>query len=453
MPLPSLPINRNDPEVLHVDMNACFARAEQQAFPLWRGKPLSVTPILSAGSCTISPSYELKAFGVKTGMSNRDARMLSPNMILKQSNPPLYREVHRRFCRIFRDYSPDVAPKSIDEAVFYLHGCPALKKRTVEEIGLEIKERVKREIGPWMLVNVGIGCNAWQAKTAASLHKPDGLDRIDHSNLREVLASLELTDLCGIAGKYQARLNQFGIMTPLDLLDADPGELCRGPFRSIEGYYWTRRLKGYEEVRYDPQKLSYSSSVQLDRPVFQITTLLGVVEHLALRASTKMRRDKYGACRIDVHMVYADRQWRGEHQRFDLAVHTAPDVFRQAILCFNAQRESAGLNNHKGVTKLAVTLADLRAGAADQLSLFDGTKAEAATGFKGQNRDVRITKALDEINYKYGKYDRYALMTGSMVGIENYIWDRIAVNSITDLEMLYEEQEPWPVPARLAAAI
>lgn len=112
-------------------------------------------------------------------MRIRDARMLSPNLILRQSNPPLYREVHRRFCKIFREYSPDVVPKSIDETVIMLHGIPPLKHRSIEEIGLEIKAKVKREIGPWMLVNVGIGPNSFFCKDSrrpaqARWHGPDG---------------------------------------------------------------------------------------------------------------------------------------------------------------------------------------------------------------------------------------------------------------------------------------
>ena len=203
----ALPLNPNPPDVLHVDLNAAFARAEQQAWPRLRGKLVGVTPFPSPGGAIISPSYELKAAGVKTAMRIRDARLLSPNLILKQSNPPLYREVHRRFCRIFRDYSPDVYPKSIDEAVILLRGTPALKTRSMEDIGQEIKARVKREIGSWMLVNVGIGPNAFLAKTAAGLHKPDGLDRIDAANLRETLSNLTLTDLTGINVCYEARLH------------------------------------------------------------------------------------------------------------------------------------------------------------------------------------------------------------------------------------------------------
>jgi len=36
--------------------------------------------------------------------------------------------------------------------------------------------------------------------------------------------------------------------------------------------------------------------------------------------------------------------------------------------------------------------------------------------------------------------------TGSIAGIDEYIWDRIPFGSVTDLEELYSEQEAWPIP-------
>lgn len=41
-----------------------------------------------------------------------------------------------------------------------------------------------------MRCNIGIAPNRFLAKMAASLHKPDGLDVINHENLREVMSEL-----------------------------------------------------------------------------------------------------------------------------------------------------------------------------------------------------------------------------------------------------------------------
>ena len=113
-----------------------------------------------------------------------------------------------------------MVPKSIDEAVIDFSRVQATTKRSVEDIGREIKERMKKEIGEWIRCNVGIGTNRFLAKLAASLHKPDGLDVITHENLRKVYAAIPLLDLCGINVRHQARLQAAGIFTPLQFLDA-----------------------------------------------------------------------------------------------------------------------------------------------------------------------------------------------------------------------------------------
>jgi DNA polymerase-4 len=105
--------------------------------------------------------------------------------------------------------------RSIDEGVLDFHGTKYEgKPDELVKIGYEIKERVKREIGDYMTVNIGIAPNRFLAKTAAGLHKPDGLDVIDYHNLIEVFDSLELQDLNGIADGYGSRLRAHSIFTP-----------------------------------------------------------------------------------------------------------------------------------------------------------------------------------------------------------------------------------------------
>ncbi|MFQ5844024.1 MAG: PQQ-binding-like beta-propeller repeat protein, partial [Planctomycetota bacterium] len=66
---------------------------------------------------------------------------------------------------------------------------------------------IRREIGEWMSVSIGIAPNRFLAKLAANLHKPDGLDEINATNLRAVLATMKLTDLFGIKQRNEARLS------------------------------------------------------------------------------------------------------------------------------------------------------------------------------------------------------------------------------------------------------
>src|SRR6266487_4399280 len=134
-----LQLNRNDPRIMHIDLNSCFATVEQQANPLLRGKPIVVAAYNSPNGCVVSPSIEAKRYGIKTGMIVRDAKVLCPQVIVKTPDPPNYRAIHLQFKKIFQDYSPDVVPKSIDEAIIDFTHTYALHKKTLTEIGMEIK--------------------------------------------------------------------------------------------------------------------------------------------------------------------------------------------------------------------------------------------------------------------------------------------------------------------------
>ena len=189
----ALPLNHNQPTIMHVDLNSCFATIEQQANPLLRGKPIVVAAYNSPNGCVVAPSIEAKQYGIKTGMSVRDAKLLYPGVIVRTPDPAKYRAVHLMFRRIFKDYSPAVSPKSIDEAVIDFTDTMSLHRRSLTDIGRENKKRFREEIGEWMRCSIGISTNRFLAKLAASLHKPDGLDVIDHTNVLAIYQHVKLT--------------------------------------------------------------------------------------------------------------------------------------------------------------------------------------------------------------------------------------------------------------------
>jgi len=242
----SLALNHNPPTIMHVDLNSCFATIEQQANPLLRGKPMVVAAYDTPNGCVVAPSIEAKRYGIKTGMTVRDARLLYPRVIVRTPDPAKYRYVHLLFRKIFKDYSPDVTPKSIDEAVIDLTYTLSLFKGTVTDIGRDIKKRFRKEIGEWMTCSIGVSTNRFLAKLAASLHKPDGLDIIDHTNVLDVYKRVSLLDLSGINTRFQARLNASDIFTPMEFYNAPLDLLKKQVFQSILGYYWYLRLRGHE---------------------------------------------------------------------------------------------------------------------------------------------------------------------------------------------------------------
>lgn len=68
--------------IMHLDLNSCFATVEQQANPLFRGKPVAVAAYDSPGGCIIAPSVEAKKLGIKVGMRVKEGKRIYPGLII-----------------------------------------------------------------------------------------------------------------------------------------------------------------------------------------------------------------------------------------------------------------------------------------------------------------------------------------------------------------------------------
>ncbi len=384
----TLPINTEEVLIMHIDLNSAFATTEQQAHPSLRGRPIGITNRITPHCCVITASYEAKALGVKVGMRYDEARLLVPDLIMLETDPPKYHYVYQKLATIMKRYSPDVVMKSIDEGVIDFHGTrEVINTRPLEDIGREIKRELQRELGGWMKVNIGIGPNRFLAKTAAGLHKPDGMDRIDYRNLRAVYKELELTDLTGIASHYKARLNAAGIMTPLEFLDASDDTLKRLVFQSVVGEDWYKRLRGYEVDDYKTKLGNVGRQFVLDVRTADEAVLLPRFQYLCETTGKKLR---YNACDARGILVWAQFQTGdGWYQRkmFKVPFFTDRDIYQRALYLFNQRPR------HLVVSAMGITCYQLTASARAQVSLFDEV-----------NKAEWLTTAVDEINDQYGSF-------------------------------------------------
>jgi DNA polymerase-4 len=397
--------------VMHIDLNSCFATIEQQARPLLRGRPVAIVNRRIENTMIITCSYEAKAMGVKLGMRLKEARALCPDLIGLESDPPKYKYVYHQLMRIMNDYSAHVRMKSIDEGVIdFSETTQAIAGRSLEEIGYEIKQRLWDEVGVAMNCNVGIGTNRFLAKTAASLHKPNGLDMITHENLREVFSSLELTDLTGIAGQMEKRLNAVGIFTPLEFLDADEVTLRRIVFKSIDGSAWYQRLRGWEVDKRDFSLKSAGRQFVMDGYRLPYAAVLKRLHHLCEETGAKVRSKGMVARGV---MVYARTyDYGGWHARTmaPLPFFSNEAIYQQAKKLFEKAPE--------GIKMIAVTCYGLEPADADihQLNLFGDELAQVRA----------ITSAVDEINSRYGKR---VIHSADTLGTGQYVKEKIPFGS------------------------
>src|ERR1700734_396369 len=100
---------------LFLDLNSYFASVEQQDQPELRGRPVGVVAVDTNSTCCLAASYEAKAYGVKTGTSVKDAKVLCPHISLVVARPKLYVEYQEKIKVAIKEHLPIYKPFSIDE--------------------------------------------------------------------------------------------------------------------------------------------------------------------------------------------------------------------------------------------------------------------------------------------------------------------------------------------------
>ena len=394
--------NTSRPLVMHIDLNSCFATVEQQARPMLRGKPVGIVNRRTEHTAVITASYEAKAKGVKVGMKLADAKKLCPGIVALESDPAKYRFVYHKLMDIMSDYSPHFTMKSIDEGVIdFAHSPAHIRDRDLVEVAREIKQRLKDEIGIAMRCNIGIATNRFLAKTAASLHKPDGLDVITAENIREVMEKLNLQDLTGIARANEHRLVQVGIYSPVQFLDADPVVLHKIVFKSVCGLQWHQRLRGWEvdDVKYDLK--SCGRQYVLESRFLPRHEVAQRMHHLAESVGAKLRSQRKCARGVGIYVKFHSEdavdgmtqtvRW-GKRGSYWHEKYLAPLPFfsNESIWAITSRLLSHAPPG--AIREIGVNCYYLTDGMSDQLTLFSDELV----------RDQQVTWAVDEINKRYG---------------------------------------------------
>ena len=163
-----------DRDVLHSDINCCYAQIECQARPELRGKPVVVGGDEEARhGIVLAKNLIAKRAGVKTAMALWEARKACPGLVVVPPDYRLYMDVSRRAREIYYDYTDRVEPFGPDEAWLDVTGTRRCLGLSPAEIAREVSERMVAELG--ISVSVGVSWNKIFAKFGSDYKKPDAV--------------------------------------------------------------------------------------------------------------------------------------------------------------------------------------------------------------------------------------------------------------------------------------
>ncbi|MFE7210627.1 DNA polymerase IV [Streptomyces sp. NPDC057611] len=216
---------RTAPTILHLDMDAFFASAEQASKPSLRGKAVVVGGLGPRG-VVATASYEARVFGVHSAMPMAQARRLAPNAAYLVPRFAFYRSISERVMGLLRALSPLVEPLSLDEAFVDLEaGGAAWDAESARLAGTKLRADIRAVTG--LTGSVGLAAAKMLAKIGSEQAKPDGLVLIEPGTERALLGPLSVRTLPGVGPATGDHLRRAGIQTVEEIAEAGEDELVR----------------------------------------------------------------------------------------------------------------------------------------------------------------------------------------------------------------------------------
>ena len=229
------------PRMSCLDLDTFFVSVERLLDPSLRGKPVVVGGRRGGRGVVTSASYEVRAFGVRSGMSIREASERAPHdTVFVPGHHEEYSSYSKRAREIVERFSPVVVAASIDEHYLDFRGCERLYRRpgdadddaTILRVVREMTKAIESELG--LPASAGIATSKPMAKVASGLAKPNGVLLVKAGTEAATLAPLPTRKLPGIGPVSEARLRAIGIET-LGQLASAPDAMLRRIFGAYTG--------------------------------------------------------------------------------------------------------------------------------------------------------------------------------------------------------------------------
>src|SRR5215471_11729310 len=280
---------RNEPSVLHLDMDAFYASDEQLHKPSLRGRPV-VVGWLGPRGVVATASYEARRYGVRSAMSMAEARRRCPQAAYLSPRFEAYSAISATVMDTLRELSPAVEPISLDEAFVDLAAglSGGLDTQSVTALAGRLKAEVRARTR--LTASIGAGTSKLIAKIASDSGKPDGLVVVAPGQERALLDPLPVRALWGVGPASAERLRQIGVTTVSQLARV-PAERLIALFGAARGSDLHELARGVDTRPVVADREMKSISVEDTFPVDVVdgSQLVSELDTLARRRAGRLR--------------------------------------------------------------------------------------------------------------------------------------------------------------------
>jgi DNA polymerase-4 len=214
------------PRICCLDLDTFFVSVERLLDPSLAGKPVVVGGLPGQRGVVTSASYEVRALGVRSGMSLKQAVELAPDAVYLPTRHGLYGDYAARVRRVAEGYTPVSQVASIDEMFLDFSGCESLYAApgdagpdfTIERVVRQLTDEIDDCVG--LPSSAGIATSRSIAKVASGLAKPRGVLMVPAGGEIGLLGPLPVRKFPGIGPVAEQKLHAIGLTTLADVASA-----------------------------------------------------------------------------------------------------------------------------------------------------------------------------------------------------------------------------------------
>ena len=376
--------------IVHIDLNAFFARAEEIRNPSLEGKPVAIGHDGRSGIVSTC-SYAARKFGVSSGMPMFKAKELCPQLIIKPVDFRYYGGLSRVFFNFVKSYTHLVEIASVDEC--FADFTEVVKKQTnIEQFFRQMQNDLFTKTR--LKCSIGVAATKFLAKMGSDYQKPMGLTIIRKRDIPRILYPLSIDKMYGIGRKTAPRLKSIGILTIGDLANR-----CASNDQELIGilgkfYYVIKDWisgQGSDEVIFKPEESkSIGSSSTFHHDTNNIEEIRYMFENLAKGVSSRAVKENRLGTTIQITVKEATFVSHNKSITFDNPTNDYRFIYQTAVHLYE--------NNYLPLTVrlVGVTLQNLidPRDMAIQMSLFNYQEAEEKS---------RTKLLINELNRKLKK--------------------------------------------------
>jgi DNA polymerase-4 len=388
------------PRLCCLDLDTFFVSVERLLDPRLVGQPVVVGGLPGQRGVVTSASYEVRALGVRSGMSLKRAFELAPKAVYVPTRHGTYGDYAARVRRIAEGYTPASQVASIDEMFLDFSGCESLYAApgdtgpdfTIERVVRRLTDEIQARLG--LPSSAGIATSRSVAKVASGLAKPRGVLLVAAGAEAAFLGPLPVRKFPGIGPVAERQLHAIGLTTLADVVRAPVATL-----RPIFGA-WTESLQrgcrgqgphqlGRERpafYEHDPSG-SAVGTISNERTFREDVRDPGCIESmlcsLCERVCWRARKRGVKARTVTLKLRYAD------FQTLQRSLTITPTCSELELYPVIRELFTRARTRRTAVRLLGICLSNLRP-QGQQLSLFDQTEP--------------LHRAMDGIRKRYG-YD------------------------------------------------